>query len=230
MTIAPATRIRVRAIAFDLDGTLLDTIHDLATAINLMLARLNRPPLPKDTIRTMVGKGMANLVRRALAAAQGSPPTASDEARALALYETDYERVLGRETVVFPGVREGLERLASAGFGLACVTNKTSRFVRPHLAQAGLGAYFSLVVGGDSLEAKKPDPLPLQHAARHFCVAPDRLLMLGDSANDTQAARAAGCPVFCVPYGYNEGRPVQSLDCDGIVSSLDELPERLRLG
>ena len=178
----------------------------------------------------MVGKGMANLVRRALAAAQGSPPTPSDEARALALYETDYERVLGRETVVFPGVRKGLERLASAGFGLACVTNKTSRFVRPHLAQAGLGAYFSLVVGGDSLEAKKPDPLPLQHAARHFCVAPDRLLMLGDSANDTQAARAAGCPVFCVPYGYNEGRPVQSLDCDGIVSSLDELPERLRLG
>ena len=104
MTIAPSPRIRVRAIAFDLDGTLLDTIHDLATAINLMLARLNQP------------------------------------ARALALYETDYERVLGRETVVFPGVREGLERLASAGFGLACVTNKTNRFVRPHLAQAGLPA------------------------------------------------------------------------------------------
>ena len=120
-----------------------------------MLARLNQPALPKDTIRAMVGKGMANLVRRALAAAQGSPPTPGDEARALALYETDYERVLGRETVVFPGVREGLERLASAGFGLACVTNKTNRFVRPHLAQAGLGAYFSLIIGGDTLAGEK---------------------------------------------------------------------------
>ncbi len=230
MTIAATPPIRVRAIAFDLDGTLLDTIHDLATAINMMLVRLGQPRLPKDTVRAMVGKGMANLVRRALAATQGTVPSPAEEARALAMYEADYERILGRETVVFPGVREGLERLASAGFGLACVTNKTSRFVRPHLEQAGLASYFSLVVGGDSLAEKKPDPLPLQHAARHFCVAPGRLLMLGDSANDTQAARAAGCPVFCVPYGYNEGRPVQSLDCDGIVSSLDELPERIRLG
>ncbi|MGH8714512.1 MAG: phosphoglycolate phosphatase [Casimicrobiaceae bacterium] len=230
MTIAPGPPIRVRAIAFDLDGTLLDTIHDLATAINMMLVRLGRPRLSKDVVRTMVGKGVANLVRRALAATQGSAPSSLEEARALAMYEADYERILGRETVVFPGVREGLERLASAGFGLACVTNKTSRFVRPHLEQAGLASYFSLVVGGDSLPEKKPDPLPLRHAARHFCVAPGRLLMLGDSANDTQAARAAGCPVFCVPYGYNEGRPVQSLDCDGIVSSLDELPERIRLG
>ena len=183
---------------------MLDTVPDLATAINLMLARLDQPALSEDAIRAMVGKGMANLVRRALAAAQGSQPRSSDEARALAMYETDYERVLGRETVVFPGVREGLERLASAGFGLACVTNKSSRFARPLLAQAGLGAYFSLVVGGDSLEAKKPDPLPLQHAAGIRRRA-GPLLMLGDSSNDTQAARAAGCPVLCVPYGYNEG-------------------------
>lgn len=228
MTIASVPR--VRAIAFDLDGTLLDTIHDLAAAINLTLARLGRPRLPKDTIRAMVGKGMATLVRRALAATEATAPSPVEEARALAMYEADYERILGRETVVFPGVREGLERLAGAGFGLACVTNKTGRFVRPHLEKAGLAPYFSLMIGGDSLPAKKPDPLPLRHAARHFCVTPDRLLMLGDSANDTQAARAAGCPVFCVPYGYNEGRPVQSLDCDGIVSSLDELPERIRLG
>ena len=177
----------------------------------------------------MVGKGMANLVRRALAAARGTEPTEADERRALPMYEDAYERVLGRETTVFPGVREGLERLASAGFGLACVTNKASRFTRPHLGKAGLADYFSLVIGGDSLSAGKPDPTPLRAAARHFGVATDRLLMLGDSVNDTQAARAAGCPVLCVPYGYNEGRPVQSLDCDGIVSSLEELPERIRL-
>ena len=230
MVIAVNQRIRVRAIAFDLDGTLLDTVHDLAAAINTMLDRLGEAPLPKDTIRTMIGKGMANLVRRALAAARGVEPSEADEQRALPMYEDAYDRVLGRETTVFPGVREGLERLATAGFGLACVTNKASRFTRPHLDKAGLAHYFSLVIGGDSLAAKKPDPLPLRAAARHFGVAPDRLLVLGDSANDTQAARAAGCPVLCVPYGYNEGRPVQSLDCDGIVSSLDELPERIRLG
>ena len=230
MVVAVTERIRVRAIAFDLDGTLLDTVHDLATAVNMMLGRLGHASLPKETIRTMIGKGVDNLVKRALLAARGQPSSPADEARAVGVYEETYERTLGRETVVFPGVREGLERLASAGFGLACITNKSTRFTRPHLDKAELSHYFSLVLGGDSLAAKKPDPLPLKHAARHFGVNADRLLMCGDSAIDTQAARAAGSPVFCVPYGYNEGRPVQSLDCDGIVSSLDELPERIRLG
>lgn len=230
MVVAVSERIRVRAIAFDLDGTLLDTVHDLTTAINMMLGRLNYPALPKDRIRTMIGKGVENLVRRALLAARGQESSLADETRALAIYEETYERTLGRETTVFPGVREGLERLASAGFGMACITNKSSRFTRPHLDKAELSHYFSLVIGGDSLAAKKPDPLPLKHAARHFGVNPDRLLMCGDSAIDTQAARAAGSPIFCVPYGYNEGRPVQSLDCDGIVASLDEIPERIRLG
>ena len=222
-------RLRIRAIAFDLDGTLLDTIHDLAAAINMMLDRLGLAPLPKETIRVMVGKGIANLVRRAFTASRGAEPTEAQATRALAVYEHCYDSVLGRETTAFPGVTDGLERLASAGFGLACVTNKASRFTRPHLEHAGIAQYFSLVLGGDSLTAKKPDPLPLKHTARHFGVAPNRLLMLGDSLNDTQAARAAGCPVLCVPYGYNEGRPVQSLDCDGIVSSLNELPDRIRL-
>src|SRR5438552_5502741 len=222
-------RLRIRAIAFDLDGTLLDTIHDLAAAINMMLDRLGLAPLPKETIRVMVGKGIANLVRRAFTASCGAEPTEAQATRALAVYEHCYDSVLGRETTAFPGVTDGLERLASAGFGLACVTNKASRFTRPHLDKAGLAPYFSLVIGGDSLSARKPDPAPLRHAARHSGVSIDRLLLLGDSANDMQAARAAGCPVLCVPYGYNEGRPVQSLDCDGIVSSLDELPERIRL-
>jgi phosphoglycolate phosphatase len=228
MVVAAGTRIRVRAIAFDLDGTLLDTIHDLTAAVNVMLERLGDATLPKDIVRTMVGKGIPNLVRRALTASRGTPPDVADEARALTIYEQSYERLLGRETVVFPGVREGLERLAAAGFGMACITNKSTRFTGPHLEKAGIANYFSLVIGGDSLPAKKPDPLPLRHTAKHFGVAPERLLMLGDSANDTQAARAAGCPILCVPYGYSEGRPVQSLDCDGIVSSLDELPELIR--
>ncbi len=207
VTIAATPRIRVRAIAFDLDGTLLDTIHDLATAINMMLARLGQPSAAQGHRARdgRQGHGEPGAARAGRDAGDRCPSPA-DEARALAMYEADYERILGRETVVFPGVREGLERLASAGFGLACVTNKTSRFVRPHLEQAGLASYFSLVVGGDSLAEKKPDPLPLQHAARHFCVAPGRLLMLGDSANDTQAARAAGARSFaCLTATTKDG-------------------------
>jgi phosphoglycolate phosphatase len=176
----------------------------------------------------MLGRGLPDLIQRVLSHSGSRPPDEAERTRALAVYEDCYASVLGRETVAFPGVAEGLEQLASAGFGLACVTNKAARFTRMHLDKAGLAHYFSLVVSGDSLAAKKPDPLPLQHIARHFAVAPKRLLVLGDSANDTQAARAAGCPVLCVPYGYNEGRPVQSLDCDGIVSSLREVHDRIR--
>jgi len=195
----------------------------------MMLDRLGLSPVAKDALKVFVGKGIANLVRRALTLSRGAEPSADEQTRALAIYENCYESVLGRATQPFPGVLDGLELLASAGFGLACITNKANHFTRRHLEHAGLAHYFSLVVGGDSLPAKKPDPLPLQHVARHFRVSTDRLLMLGDSANDTQAARAAGCPVLCVSYGYNEGRPVQSLDCDGIVSSLTELPQRIRL-
>jgi phosphoglycolate phosphatase len=228
MVMALGTKIKVRAIAFDLDGTLLDTIHDLAAAINVTLERIGEAQLPKETVRSMVGKGIPNLIRRTLTASRGTEPDAAEEARALAIYEQVYEKILGRETKLFPGVLEGLERLATAGFGMACITNKSNRFTAPHLEKAGIANYFSLVLGGDSLPAKKPDPLPLRHVAKHFGVAPERLLMLGDSANDTQAARSAGCPILCVSYGYAEGRPVQSLDCDGIVSSLDELPGLLR--
>ena len=194
-----ALRFPVRAVAIDLDGTLLDTVHDLAVAVNLMLARLGLRAIAKDSVRNMVGRGLPDLIQRVLSHAGSRPPDEAEQTRALAVYEDCYASVLGRETVAFPGVAEGLEQLASAGFGLACVTNKAARFTRMHLDKAGIAHYFSLVVSGDSLAAKKPDPLPLQHIARHFGVAPKRLLVLGDSANDTQAARAAGCPVLCVP-------------------------------
>jgi phosphoglycolate phosphatase len=230
-SVAHAGALDASAIAFDLDGTLLDTIHDLASAVNALLAELGHPPLPKDTVRALVGKGMPNLVRRALALATGASPAAIEEAEladALVRYQTHYASRLGRETRAFPGMIEGLQRLHAMGFPLAVVTNKAARFVRPHLVQAGIERYFAVVVGGDDLPTRKPEPGPLLHVAKVLGVPPHRLLMVGDSNNDVLAARAAGCPVLVLPYGYSEGTPVQSLDADGIVASLGAVADRVR--
>ena len=221
----------VSAIAFDLDGTLLDTIHDLAAATNGLLAELGYAPLPKDTIRDLVGKGIANLLQRALAIARGVPVAAvGDDALADALprYQRHYSAVLGRETRPFAGMSESLSRLRAMGFPLAIVTNKAQRFVRPHLEHAGIEELFALVVGGDTLPTRKPDAGPLLHVASAFGIPPARLLMVGDSINDVASARAAGCPVLVLPHGYNEGLPVQSLDADGIVPSLAAVADRVR--
>jgi len=222
----------VGAIAIDLDGTLLDTIGDIAGALNRLLDELGCEALPEDEIRSMVGAGMAHLVRSALARVTGVSPEAIEDAEvkdALGRYKGHYAAQLGMATRSFPGMREGLERLAAMRIPLAVVTNKPKRFVRPHLAQAGIEPYFALVLGGDDLPVKKPDRGVLLHAAAALGVGPDRLLMVGDSAIDVQAARAAGCPVLLVPYGYAIGRPVHALEPDGIVASLAEVAERVRL-
>jgi phosphoglycolate phosphatase len=223
-----SAQFTVDAVAFDLDGTLLDTVHDLAFAVNRLLSEQRLPALAKQRIATLVGKGMANLVGRAVHEARGDPPGAPELARLLARYQVLYAESLGRETVVFPGVVEGLQRLRAAGFRLAVITNKASRFVAPHLALAGIANYFDIAVGGDDAPAKKPDPSPLLVAAQRLGVAPPRLLMVGDSSNDARAARAAGCPVLMVPYGYNEGMPVDAVESDGIVESLCAVADRVR--
>lgn len=214
--------LQVKAVLIDLDGTLLDTIPDLAVAANLMLDALGRPPLDAELIRTFVGKGIPNLVKRTLAGNVSGEVDPELFERALPLYERCYAEVNGRHTTVYPGVMAGIERLRQAGFALGCVTNKAMRFTRPLLEQTGLARYFSQVVAGDTLARKKPDPEPLLYACEKFHIAPRDMLMIGDSLNDAQAARAAGCPVFCVTYGYNEGHDVRELDVDAIVSTLVE--------
>ena len=224
-----APRIDVGAIAFDLDGTLLDTVHELATAVNALLAELGYAPLAKDVVGTMIGKGMANLVRLVLARATDVSPAAVEDSEvqdALVRYQAHYASRLGHATGPFPGMVEGLTRLAAMGIPLAVITNKATRFVRPHLAQAGIERYFAVVIGGDDLPAKKPDPAPLRHAAAAFGIPPSRMLMVGDSANDALAARAAGCPVVLMRYGYNHGEPIDSVDADAFVDRIDELPGR----
>jgi len=211
--------LAVRAVAFDLDGTLLDTLPDIAAAADLMLADLGRPPAGADTVRRYVGDGIGRLTKRLLTSDMEAEPPADTFARARELFESHYRTTFTVRTVPFPGVEEGLRRLAQQGLKLACVTNKAESFTVPLLQATGLDAYFDLVLSGDSLPRQKPDPLPLLHCARRFGALPGEILMIGDSANDTRAARAAGCPAFCVPYGYG-AQDVRELDCDAIVGDL----------
>ena len=212
----------------DLDGTLLDTVPDLAAAADRMLAALGLPARTQAEVRSFIGKGIPNLVRRCLQASAGAARAEALQAEALALYHDFYFEESGRRTTVYPGVLEGLEQFLAMGLRLACVTNKAARFTLPLLEQKGLEPYFELVVSGDTLSRKKPDPMQLTYICAAFALAPEKVLLIGDSANDALAARAAGCPALCVSYGYNEGGDVRNLDCDAIVESLSEAANILK--
>ena len=216
----------VKAVLIDLDGTLLDTVPDLADAANAMLAELGRLTLPVDTIRDFVGKGIPNLVGRCL----GYPgeSDAPDARAALAVFKRHYAAVNGRRTRIYPGVLAGLQAMRQAGLKTACVTNKAGAFTDQLLAATGLAALLDLTVSGDTLAEKKPHPLPFLHLCERFGIAPAEALVVGDSRNDVAGARAAGCPVFCVPYGYSEGEDVRDLGADAIVGTLEEAARRLQ--
>lgn len=217
--------IPLKAALLDLDGTLLDTAGDIAEAANRMRLSLGFQPLDPALIKTFVGKGIANLVSKTLKDAVGEVgPTALKVA--VANFERQYEKCFGDTSLPFPGVVDGLNALKDKGLRLACVTNKAAKFTEPLLERTGLKDYFELVISGDTLAAKKPDPLPLVHAVAFFSAQPSEVLLIGDSVNDAEAARAAGCPVFIVPYGYNEGQELRGLDCDAFI---DDVPGALKL-
>lgn len=211
---------QIKAVLIDLDGTLLDTIADLACAANLMRHEFSLPDLPTERIATFVGKGADVLVHRAMTDSSDGRLADGKFGAARAAFERHYTQENGRSAKPYPGVVEGLQAMRSAGLQLACVTNKPQGFTDPLLERQQLDGFFDLVLGGDALPRKKPDPMPLLHIAQEFGVPADRCLMIGDSINDAQAARAAGMPVLLVPYGYNEGHDVARLDSDGIVTSL----------
>jgi phosphoglycolate phosphatase len=213
--------VAVKAAALDLDGTLLDTLPDITEAAQAMLAELGRPAARAQNVRRYIGGGIRRLTKRLLTGRMDGEPPAAELQRGLDVFERHYRATLTRSTRPFPGVEEGLRRFADAGLKLACVTNKAESFALPLLKATGLRGFFELVVAGDTLPSQKPDPLPLLYCAQQFAVQPRELLVIGDSANDALAARAAGCPAFCVPYGYSAG-DVRELDCDAIVSDLVE--------
>ncbi len=212
--------IKIKAVVIDLDGTLLDTAPDLAHAAELMMAELGLPAVPLDTIKTYIGNGVSRLAKRVLSGSMDAEPDAELFARAYPLYLKHYGAHVSLHSRPFAGVVAGLDAFKAMGVHVACITNKAEVFTVPLLRDTGLLDYFELVLSGDTLPKRKPDPLPLLHACQHFGIAPHELLLIGDSLNDTQAARAAGSPGFCVPYGYNRGPPVAELDLDAVVPSL----------
>jgi len=212
--------LAIKAVVIDLDGTLLDTAPDLAEAANRMLAELQLPPIKEALLKTYIGNGVARLIKRVLTRDMNAEPDAALFAKAQPVYEKHYVVVVSLNSRPYPGVMDGLKALKQAGYRLACITNKAEKFTLPLLKDTGLSGYFELVLAGDTLPMKKPDPMPLIYACEKFGVAPDEMLLIGDSLNDTQAARAAGCYVFCVPYGYNRGQNVNELDLDAVVDTL----------
>jgi phosphoglycolate phosphatase len=211
----------LRAAIIDLDGTLVDTVGDFEAALNRTLADLGLPAVDRGFIERTVGKGSEHLIRSTLAQVQADPALFD---AAWARYQHHYLAINGQFSAVYPGVLAGLQRLRDAGLVLACLTNKPGNFARPLLAAKGLDGFFSQVFGGDAFARKKPDPLPLLETCRALGSLPAHTLMVGDSSNDAQAARAAGCPVVLVSYGYNHGEPVHTARPDAVLDRLDELP------
>lgn len=223
------------AAIIDLDGTLVDTMGDFVVALNLMLTDLSLPLVDRAVVEPRVGKGSEHLIQSVLlhvlkvapaqaGRTQAAIDSGADVARlfpdAGASFQRHYLATNGQHACVYPGVIEGLRLLRGQGLKLACLTNKPTAFALPLLKAKGLDGFFSQVFGGDAFERKKPDPLPLLKTCEALGSLPARTLMIGDSSNDARAARAAGCPVLLVTYGYNHGEPVRGVDADGFVDTL----------
>jgi phosphoglycolate phosphatase len=213
----------IRLVVFDLDGTLVDSVPDLAAAVDAVLVELGLAPAGQARVRDWVGNGARVLMERALGAALDEAPAPALLERAHAAFLAHYGRDPSSRTRLYSGVREGVLGLRDAGLVLGLVTNKPAAFIEPVLAGVGLSGCFRLCLGGDSLPRKKPDPAPLRHVAAHFGLPPSACLMVGDSRHDIVAGRAAGFRTLAVPYGYNHGEPVRESGPDGVVESLREL-------
>ena len=222
----------LQAAIIDLDGTMVDTLGDFVVVLHHTLADLNCHEVEiarvsRDFIEHTVGKGTEDLLRRTLAHAWGLPDDAAEVLeqvpKALIHYKHHYERINGQNAEVYPGVATGLARLSELGVPLACLTNKPTAFAEQLLTLKGLRGHFRHVFGGDAFERKKPDPLPLLKACEALGVDPAQTLMVGDSSNDAQAARAAGCSVVLVRYGYNHGHPIDEVPALAYLDRLDAL-------
>ena len=215
---------------------MVDTLGDFAQALNRMLRELDLPAIAAQHIEHMVGKGSEHLLRSVLqhVLGQGGPAPSTADVEALYpaawdSYQRHYLEINGQYAAVYAGVVQGLQALRGAGLRLACLTNKPTDFALPLLRAKGLDGWFDHMFGGDAFARKKPDPLPLLKTCEALGTQPARTLMVGDSSNDAQAARAAGCPVVLVTYGYNHGQPVRAVDADGFVDSLVELLQKQEL-
>jgi phosphoglycolate phosphatase len=214
-------------ILIDVDGTLVDSVPDLAFCVDEMMKRLDLQPRGEAQVRNWVGNGVERLVKRALIGQLDGEPEEQEFARAYPIFLQLYADNTSKRSVLYPGVREGLDYLRNAGYAVGCVTNKAAQFTIPLLKDLGVYEDFAIVVSGDDLPNKKPHPAPLLHAAEFFKVEPARALMVGDSISDVKAARAAGFQVICVPYGYNHGADIRTAKPDAVIATIADLKTEL---
>ena len=211
------TRLPMQALLLDLDGTILDTARDLMTATNRTLAELGREPVSEAQVRGWIGDGVRALVRSALDATGGYDEGGLDQAHER--FMVHYGDCFADESAPYPGVVEVLEKAKEAGVPAAVITNKAAAFTEPLLEATGLRPYLAVVVSGDTVASKKPDPEPVRHALTQLGAEPGRSVLVGDSGNDVNAGLAAGCRVVCVTYGYNRGADVHSLGADRVIET-----------
>ncbi len=214
-------------ILIDVDGTLVDSVPDLAYCVDEMMKQLGMPEHGEEKVRNWVGNGVERLTRRALIGQLDGEPDDALFAKAYPIFLDLYAENTSKRSCLYPGVKEGLAYLKQQGFKLGCVTNKASQFTLPLLKDLGIHDEFEIIICGDTLEKKKPDPMPLLHAAKELGTKPENSLMIGDSISDVKAARAAGFDIICMSYGYNHGVDIREASPDAVIDSMAELPEVL---
>ncbi len=210
-------------VLIDVDGTLVDSVPDLAYCVDEMLKAVGMQPHGEAEVRHWVGNGVERLVRRGLIGQLNGEPDDELFAQAYPIFTELYKENTSKRSTLYPGVKEGLDYLRDSGYKLGCVTNKAEAFTHPLLKDLGLFDYFESIVSGDTLEKKKPDPLPLLYSSETLGVSPENSLMLGDSISDVKAARAAGFQIICMSYGYNHGADIRDAKPDVVIDSMVEL-------
>jgi len=212
-------------VLIDVDGTLVDSVPDLAFCIDQTMLQLGLAERGEDAVRLWVGNGVERLVHRAILNAADGEADEAQFAQALSIFWGLYQDNICVRSQLYDGVLDGLEYLKSKNYRLGCVTNKARAFTLPLIAELGIAGFFEVVVCGDDTERKKPDPMPLLRAAEQLQIEPGHALMLGDSKSDVQAARAAGFQIICMSYGYNHGEDIRRYDPDAVIDSMSELKD-----
>jgi phosphoglycolate phosphatase len=215
-------------VLIDVDGTLVDSVPDLAYCVDEMMKALDLPVHGEARVRNWVGNGVERLVRRALVGQLEGEPDEALYQRAYPIFLELYAENTSKRSTLYPGVAEGVAWLKAQGYRLGCVTNKAAQFTLPLLRDLGVHDHFEIIISGDTLPQKKPDPAPLLHAARFFGVEPEQALMIGDSVSDVKAARAAGFQIVCMSYGYNHGADIRDFHPDAVIDSMVEIRELLQ--
>ncbi len=214
-------------ILIDVDGTLVDSVPDLAFCIDEMMLALNHTKHGEDKVRQWVGNGVSKLVQRALTGGLEKQVDDNEFAKAYAIFLKLYAQNTSKRSYLYSGVKEGLTYLKSKNYKLGCVTNKDEQFTHPLLQNLGIFNDFGIIISGDTLKQKKPDPMPLLHGAKHYNIKPANCLMIGDSISDIKAARSAGFNIICMSYGYNHGEDISDSKPDLVIDSMLELKNYL---